>query len=122
MNCNSSYIVYLITCATCGKQYVGQTITALRHRFNNHKSVINGKKDIHTSKLMNKHFNSPGHKGVTDLRIQFLEKINPGGDPDDTQTILDKAESKWIWNLGTHVSKGGLNIEEPFLHGLTITN
>ena len=122
MNCNSKNIVYLISCGTCGKQYVGQTLTTLRQRFNNHKSVITGKEEHHTKKLMNKHFNGPGHNGVADLRIQFLEQVKSDGEKEDIQARLDRAESKWLWNLGTHVSKGGLDIEEPFLHGLTITN
>ena len=37
-NCNSSNVVYLMTCGICGLQYVGSTTTKFRARFNNHKS------------------------------------------------------------------------------------
>ena len=37
-NCNSSDVVYLLTCNTCEKQYVGSTITKFRERYNNYKS------------------------------------------------------------------------------------
>ena len=37
-NCNSSDVVYLLTCNTCEKQYVGSTITRFRERYNNYKS------------------------------------------------------------------------------------
>ena len=37
-NCNSKFVVYLLTCKTCEKQYVGSTITKFRERYNNYKS------------------------------------------------------------------------------------
>ena len=40
-NCNSEGVVYLISSKSCWLQYVGNTITAFRLRFNNHKSSLN---------------------------------------------------------------------------------
>ena len=40
-DCDSSGVVYLITCKRCVKQYVGSTITEFRKRFNNYKSSMN---------------------------------------------------------------------------------
>ena len=37
-HCNSKGVVYLLTCKTCKKQYVGSTITTFRERYNNYKS------------------------------------------------------------------------------------
>ena len=37
-NCNSSNVVYLRTCNTCEKQYVGSTITMFRELYNSYKS------------------------------------------------------------------------------------
>ena len=37
-NCNSKKVVYLLTCQTCKKQYVGSTITMFMERYNNYKS------------------------------------------------------------------------------------
>ena len=39
-DCNSSNVVYLITCQKCSLQYVGSTVTKFRLRFNNNKSRI----------------------------------------------------------------------------------
>ena len=39
-DCNSSCVVYLLTCKTCLKQYVGSTLTMFRLRFNQCKSNI----------------------------------------------------------------------------------
>ena len=40
-DCDSEGVVYLISCKSCGLQYVGNTITAFRLRFNNHNSSLN---------------------------------------------------------------------------------
>ena len=40
-DCDSSGIIYLITCRKCNKQYVVSTTTSFRIRFNNHKSSCN---------------------------------------------------------------------------------
>ena len=40
-DCDSEGVVYLISCKSCGLQNVGNTITAFRLRFNNHKSSLN---------------------------------------------------------------------------------
>ncbi|XP_048577088.1 uncharacterized protein LOC116618829, partial [Nematostella vectensis] len=40
LDCNSDFVVYLITCSMCSKQYIGSTINSFRTRFNNHKSRL----------------------------------------------------------------------------------
>ena len=44
MNCDSSNIIYLITCMKCLEQYVGSAIK-FKSRFRIHKSDIKTKKD-----------------------------------------------------------------------------
>ena len=110
-NCNSENIIYVISCAKCGIQYTGQTKTSLRIRFNNHKSSI---RRNDPDKSVAVHFNSPGHDGIKDVRIQIVEIV-----PDSQ---LDSRESFWIWNLGSHKISGGLNDKEPYLQNLTIHN
>ena len=39
-DCNGQFVIYLITCKVCRKQYVGSTITPFRKRFNQCKSNI----------------------------------------------------------------------------------
>ena len=36
LNCNTSHVIYLIECKTCGKPYIGSTETPFRARFNNY--------------------------------------------------------------------------------------
>lgn len=56
-SCDSSNVIYLVECGVCKLQYIGQTETPFRVRFNNHKS--------HTKSLPNlplsKHVAIPGH-------------------------------------------------------------
>ena len=40
LHCNSCNVVYLMTCKTCEKQYVGCTTTRFRKRLNNYKSKL----------------------------------------------------------------------------------
>ena len=41
-NCNSKFLVYLLSCKTCGKQYNGKTVDKFRSKWNNYKTY--GKK------------------------------------------------------------------------------
>ena len=58
MNCNTSSIIYLITCKKCHIQYVGQTTRALKDRLTDHRSNIKLQKPT----AINIHFNSSMHK------------------------------------------------------------
>ena len=40
-DCNSSDVIYLLSCKICGRQYTGTTVTRFRERFNQYKSDIN---------------------------------------------------------------------------------
>ena len=52
MNCNSSNIIYLITCTNYHKQYVGETSRKLKDRLNDHKFNISTKKATHKLKYL----------------------------------------------------------------------
>jgi hypothetical protein len=66
-DCNSQRVVYLITCGKCSKQYVGNTVTSFRLRFNNHKSSLNrfsmGRRGLCGQHLY-EHFFEEGHSGL----------------------------------------------------------
>ena len=55
--CDSANVIYMLECSTCRKQYIGQTETSFRLRFNNHRA--------HASNLphlpLSKHVQMPGH-------------------------------------------------------------
>ena len=65
LDCNSKNVVYLITCKTCSKQYVGSTVTKFRTRFNNYKMAdkyYNGdKRDKVQQLLFHEHFAQSDH-------------------------------------------------------------
>ena len=48
MNCTSTNLVYVITCAGCGHNYIGETGDVLRNRTAVHKQQI---RDTHTRML-----------------------------------------------------------------------
>ena len=78
-DCDSEGVIYLITCKKCGLQYVGNTVTSFRLRFNNHKSSMmrygKGKRGICGQKLY-AHFYTEGHEGLMDLEIQVIHITN----------------------------------------------
>ena len=94
-NCSDKCLIYLLTCKTCLKQYVGQTVDEFRYRWNNYKR--NDKKYLRGKSCflhIFEHFDSPGHKGfLEDVSITFIDKTDPS-DP-------EKREDYWIQTLKT---------------------
>ena len=74
INCQSSNIIYLITCATCGIQYVGQTRNRLLTRFQGHHFDIQNQNDTTVSRHFNK-CPSSQPAGFDGLRISILSFI-----------------------------------------------
>ena len=69
-SCNTSNVVYLVTCQRCGLQYVGETSQALRKRMNNHRANIKSLKP----QFLYKHFTSDGHR-LEDMFVQPIESM-----------------------------------------------
>ena len=55
LNCNSSNLIYVISCIKCNIHYIGQTQNPLRIRLSKHISDINTQKDTNISKHFNSH-------------------------------------------------------------------
>ena len=104
-NCNSSNVTYFLTCASCSMgNYIGETKSAFRLRFNNHTSSIRR----HLPGLpVSEHFNSPGHS-LSDLRFAILR----GNYPDCQTRKVD--ELHWVNKIQSH--KKGLNRDLSFLN------
>lgn len=101
-SCNSSNLIYLITCTKCQKQYVGLTTKQLNIRINHHRTNIINKKPIY----MCVHFNFPDHS-LDNLSVQAIDKP-----PDNSQNMvqeLKKLERHWITTLKTKQPLG-LNV------------
>ena len=52
--CTTPKVIYLITCTTCSKQYVGQTSQNLRMRFRHHRNHM----QTHTNRPIYRHFDT----------------------------------------------------------------
>ena len=111
LDCNSSNVVYLITCQKCSLQYVGSTVTKFRLRFNNHKSRIRrhgrmGPAERERDDVLYQHFWSEGHNGLSDMKIQLIDRVNG-------EEQLREKEGQWAYRLNT-LDPHGLNDNDFF--------
>ena len=109
ISCRSSNLVYAITCKTCGKQYVGQTLLRLKDRF------VHQLRDItieSQDKPVGKHFSQANHRGIDDLQINILEFIKMPPRSPQAIPIRLRAEKSWTHTLRT-LAPQGLNLENP---------
>ena len=111
LNCNSVNVIYLITCKVCGLQYVGSTTNKFRLRFNNHKTRVNRHERLNEAErkkddLLYKHFWSEGHRGLRDVNVQLIDRVN------GEEELRDK-EGQWAYRLKS-VKPSGLNDNDFF--------
>ena len=59
--CQLRYIIYVMTCTICCKQYVGETSQTLNKRFRTHESVIRSNSENNIAE----HFNLPNHSPIS---------------------------------------------------------
>ena len=103
MSCQTQRLVYLLQCARCGRQYVGQTVNTLADRATKHLQEV---RRGGSSKLQ-LHYNGEGHT-PHDMRFQPLAKVGDDLTPSEAETQLKKLETMWIKRLGT-MQPVGLN-------------
>ena len=106
LTCQSSNIIYAITCTYCDLVYIGQTSNSLTTRFSHHKSTLKLNKDTQ----LNKHFQvlfHPDNNYSRFLKIVPLQHIPPHKDKTINTFNLLEAENKWITKLDT--TRVGLN-------------
>jgi len=77
--CDSTNIIYLITCNLCHIQYVGETDRTLRQRMGAHRSCVNSSKysqnrDMFKHTPISIHFNSHNHK-LSHILVTPIEMI-----------------------------------------------
>lgn len=113
VDCNSSNLIYLITCRKCFLQYVGETCQKIRERFNVHNTCISHPEKDHSCRILSEHFSKGSCKGAT-YTVSIIEKLDGDGrdcdgnvDPSVT-VIRRKKETDWMLKLRT-VSPFGLN-------------
>ena len=91
LDCKSKNIIYLLSCADCGIQYVGQTVQPLHFRLNGHRSSV--KRNVNT--FIYQHYNIPGHN-FSDATIQIIDIWDS-----DCTYDMDTLEDYWIATLCT---------------------
>lgn len=101
-NCETTNVVYLITCNRCKKQYVGETSRSFRKRMLEHKNYVR-RKDMSTA--TGRHFNMPGHKS-SDLNYQVIATLTGPSLPKCPKRL--KLEERLIERLRT-MEPHGLN-------------
>ena len=101
-DCNSSDVIYLISCKICGRQCTGTTVTRFRERFNRYKSNVNlyspGVRGMMQEKMIS-HFFTENHNGCSkDISVQIIDHCDPNN--------KERRESYWIETLETSHAKG----------------
>ena len=98
LSCSTTNVIYLISCAKCDQQYVGETKRKVSERLSGHRSSIRK----HANTFIARHFNLPGHT-VDGIRIQPIEHItqSPGETEQDVTIRRLDRERFWMLELGT---------------------
>ncbi len=108
-NCQSSNLVYAITCNICEVPciYVGKTKNSIVKRFGTHFNDIKQNHDTTVARHYNK------HGAILDppFQIHVLEYIHRHPDTQQGATILDEREKIWMARLNCYYPKG-LNIQD----------
>ena len=79
LNNNDKCLIYLLSCKTCGLQYLGSATDRFRLRWNNYKD--NDRKaqrgEEHMQPELSEHFHSEEHNGfLQDCNITLIEKTD----------------------------------------------
>ncbi|OCT70068.1 hypothetical protein XELAEV_18036989mg [Xenopus laevis] len=72
INCNTTYVVYLLACKKCNIQYVGSTSRNLKCRVREHIHSIESRSN---STTVSRHFLECNDCDINNLKIQGIEKI-----------------------------------------------
>ena len=109
-DCNDTCLIYLLSCKSCGKQYVGNTPHHFLSTWNNYKSDLrkaeSGNRENVKQRTLQIHFLELHHQGfLKDVEIRLIDKTQLS-DP-------TKWEFYWMRTLKTLYS-GGPNIESDY--------
>ena len=107
ISCRSSNVIYCITCQTCGKQYVGQTLRKIKDRTYEHLRDID---NLNPEKPLGIHFLRNCQRNPQ-IEIHILEFIKKPPRSPEALTIRNRVEKRWIHLLRTP-APWGLNLED----------
>ena len=125
LNCNSSNVIYCITCNFCHKLYIGQTSRSLRYRIVEHRSNILNNQDKPLSNHINNCPFRPPSTNQTLFTLTPLEQVTTSECPLTNRTNLINKEVSWIKKLQTVEPKGINSIRDlpppiPFISRYSI--
>ena len=106
ISCRSSNVIYCITCKSCGKQYVGQTLRRIKDRIYEHLRDID---QANKEKPLGLHFSSMKHV-KRDIEVHILEFIKKAPRSPQALIIRNRVEKRFIHLLRTPAPHG-LNLE-----------
>lgn len=104
-NCNTTYVVYLITCDACATQYVGSTTYTLKTRIRRHLSDVNNV-NFNQMLAVSAHCAQVHDRSTATFRIQGIERVNIPDRGGDHVRKLHSRETFWIFMLQTCQPKG----------------
>ena len=108
VNCQSSWVIYIIECNICNLQYIGKSETAFNLRLNNHRNHI--KKGISSCELT-EHFlhNKRTHNFDNNVIITIIEQIRKDNiSNEQKKDLLRHREIFWQKKLNS-MQPNGLN-------------
>ncbi|XP_066446889.1 uncharacterized protein [Eleutherodactylus coqui] len=114
IGCNSSYVVYLISCTSCRLQYVGCTIGKLKGRIFKHISDASNKL-ARSPSAVSKHFFEVHEGNLCTLEFRGILIVEEPSRRETRQQLLRNQEAFWIWNLNT-IHPNGLNRKLNFAY------
>ena len=113
--CQSSNLVYCLSCKTCGKQYVGQTKRRVckrlyEHFYNINKAIQAKQTNTYTSfDPVGAHFSRDDHHGVNDVTVHILAFISVHPESVRALQVRLATEHLWIHRMRSPAPRG-LNI------------
>ena len=98
LNCDSDFLIYLVTCRKCHGQYVGKSQTKFKLRHSNHKREI--KNDI--GGLGYHYHEDKGGCGYDNFTVILIEQVEQ-----KTPKFLAEREVYWQHQLRVYIENGG---------------
>ena len=101
IQCKTANVIYLLTCTSCKKQYVGETKRPFIVRLKEHLADIRLKRDKPVAIHINSHTSD-----INKVIPHIIEVINRDPDLPETTNLRKKREIFWIYRLRTLIPHG----------------
>ena len=97
LDCDSPFVIYLVTCRRCRGQYVGKSVTPFKKRHSNHKQEIKNKKGG-----LGQHLGGDRACSYNDFSVVLIEQVEMGD-----RKMLERRELYWQHQLRAYRENGG---------------